>query len=82
MTAPPRRAGGTRWPRTVILGLLIAHVACSLATFLTMDADLPAVRVPLDAAIDAYELVGCGVYPIGILVVTVALATAWWWSGR
>ena len=81
MSEPPRRAdGGRRWPRTAIAGLGIVHVACALATFVTMDLGVPLVRDLLDLAIDTYELVGFGIYPVGVLVVTAALVLAWIWT--
>ncbi len=72
MSAERRRARGAA-------GVFIAHVILAVAAFLTMDLDLAwkPLRDTLNALIDMYELVGFGVFPVGIGAVTLVLAGVW-----
>ena len=63
---------------------LIAHLVLSAIAFATMDADIggSTIRRGLDHLIDFYELIGFEIFPVGILLLALALGGAWAWLRR
>jgi hypothetical protein len=63
---------------------LIAHLILSTIAFVTMDADIggSTVRRGLDHLTDFYELIGFDIFPVGILLLALALGGAWVWLRR
>ena len=65
-------------------GALIAHLILSTIAFVTMDSDIggSTVRRGLDRLVDFYELIGFDIFPVGILLLALALGGAWVWLRR
>ena len=61
--------------RKLAAALLIVHLIVAGTLLVTMDMDLDndALRRSCDRLIDAYELIGFGVMPVGIAIATCVL---------
>lgn len=59
--------------------VLIVHLVLSAMAFATMDLDVggATVRRGLDHLVDFYELVGFGVFPVGIGLIAAVPGVAW-----